>query len=329
MERYEGERYFATKDDVSDVIAKYGIAIIPSILDNNEIKEMIDGMWDYLETVTSKFDTPISRSNSATWREFRHLLPLHSMMLQWWKVGHAQFIWNLRQNRKIAEIFCRIYEDHSGEDLTPEDLLVSFDGASFHLPPEKSNGLGWETFRGCLHCDQTFTKNDFRCVQSWITGPEVRKGDATITFFEKSHLLHKELAERFEITCTKDWYKLEKENDFLVEKCGEPKFIMCPPGSLVLWDSRLAHCGSRAIKDRQSENIRCIAYISYKERSKITSANLKKKQKAFNEMRMTTHDACKVKLFPVHPRLYDNPLPDIADIPKPILSSLGKKLAGF
>ncbi len=57
--------------------------------------------------------------------------------------------------------------------------------------------------------------------------------------------------------------------------------------------------------------------------------NLKKKQKACNEMRTTSHYPCNIKLFPKHPRTYGNELPTITEIEKPILSDLGKKLAGF
>ena len=52
------------------------------------------------------------------------------MLLQHWKVGHSQFIWNLRQNPKIVNIFAKIW------DCKQDELLTSFDGASFHLPSE-------------------------------------------------------------------------------------------------------------------------------------------------------------------------------------------------
>lgn len=44
---------------------------------------------------------------------------------------------------------------------------------------------------------------------------------------------------------------------------------------------------------------------------------------------MTSHWPHKVTLFPKTPRLYNNPLPNISDIPDPVLNELGKKLAGF
>ena len=64
-------------------------------------------------------------------------------------------------------------------------------------------------------------------------------------------------------------------------------------------------------------------------RKLATDANLRKKRKAFTELRMTTHWPHKPKLFPVHPRTYGGPIPNICDIEPPILTELGKKLAGF
>jgi hypothetical protein len=46
-------------------------------------------------------------------------------------------------------------------------------------------------------------------------------------------------------------------------------------------------------------------------------------------LRTTTHNASKPKLFPKTPRTYGNEIPDINIIGKPVLSELGKKLAGF
>ena len=44
---------------------------------------------------------------------------------------------------------------------------------------------------------------------------------------------------------------------------------------------------------------------------------------------MTTHWPTPVKLFPKSPRTYGGPVPNVTDLPKPVLTSLGKKLAGF
>ena len=64
-------------------------------------------------------------------------------------------------------------------------------------------------------------------------------------------------------------------------------------------------------------------------RSISNEVNLKKKQKAFDELRATSHYPCRIKLFPKTPRTYGGTMPIISQIDKPVLSELGNKLAGF
>ena len=52
-------------------------------------------------------------------------------------------------------------------------------------------------------------------------------------------------------------------------------------------------------------------------------------KKAFEELRMTSHWPHKVKLFPKNPRTYGRPLPTITPIQTPVISALGRRLAGY
>lgn len=58
-------------------------------------------------------------------------MPSHSMLIQYFGVGHTQIAWTLRQNPKI--VFATLW------NVTAEELLVSFDGMSFNIPPEYTN----------------------------------------------------------------------------------------------------------------------------------------------------------------------------------------------
>lgn len=57
--------------------------------------------------------------------------------------------------------------------------------------------------------------------------------------------------------------------------------------------------------------------------------NLEKKKKAFEEMRIISHYANKVTLFPKYPRTYGKPLPDIKQIENLKLNDIRKKLIGY
>ncbi len=52
--------YNTSPDNILDTLDKYGVAILPSLLNEQEIKNMNDGMWNYLEHITSDFDIPIT-----------------------------------------------------------------------------------------------------------------------------------------------------------------------------------------------------------------------------------------------------------------------------
>ena len=318
------EKYVCTVDNVKTMLENYGVAIIPSILDPQECKDMVDGFWSFLEHVTSQMQVPIDRNNEKSWSTFYDLYLLHGMLMQHWQVGHAQFVWNLRQNRKLVEVFAHIW------NITPEELSVSFDGAAFSMPSEVTN-RGYYRGNKWFHTDQSLTNSKFVSVQSWVTGLEVRPGDATLTFLEGSNKLHAEFGKEFNKTDRDDWYKLtETETEWFENRGCKAMNIVCPAGSLVLWDSRTMHAGKEPLKTRERRNFRCVVYLCYMPKSLLTEANRKKKVKALKELRMAGHwSAMKVKLFPKTPRTYGKELPKVVDIDPPVLNELGKSLAGL
>lgn len=323
MTEYEYEKYIASINNVKNMIDKYGVAIIPNVLNEDECKEMNEGMWNTLEYLTQGWKIPIKKDKPETWREMKYLYPKHSMLIQNWSIGHSQYVWNIRQNPKVIETFSKIWECKN------EDLLVSFDGVSYHMPPETTN-LGWYHGRDWFHTDQSYLDNNFKCVQGWVSGYDTNEGDATLSILERSNNYHRDFRERFKITEKKNWYKLnEEEINFYIDKNCLPKRIKCPKGSLVLWDSRTIHCGSEAVKKRKTPNFRNVTYVCYQPRNQIDNKNLKKKLKAFEEMRMTSHWPCKVTLFPKTPRTYGGEIYETKQLPKPILNELGKKLTGL
>ena len=53
-----------------------------------------------LEYITQNFETPFKANDKKTWRSYYKLFTKHGMLLQHWKVGQSQFVWNIRQNPK-------------------------------------------------------------------------------------------------------------------------------------------------------------------------------------------------------------------------------------
>jgi hypothetical protein len=319
---YEYKKYLCTKETLKETIDKYGVGILPPVLTKEELDAMNSGMWDYLETVTSNFEIPINRNDKKTWGEFFRLLPLHSMLMQHYQIGQAQYVWNLRQNPKIVDVFATLWK------CTPEDLLVSFDGASFNPPPETIK-RGWRGNVSWLHTDQSFQRNDFECVQSWITGFDVDDGDATLTFLEGSNVFHEDCMKEFNISRPDDWYRLSPvEIDFYMKTKGcRQKYIKCPAGSMVFWDSRTIHAGAEPSKERRKPNLRNVVYICMMPKHMSTPRNNQMRKEAFDTMRVTNHNVCRTKIFPIVPKVRESPT-ICTPIKRPVLTKLGASLAG-
>ena len=320
---YEYLKYCCTKETLRATIDLYGVAIIPNVLNEEECVKVVSGIWDFFEYITQEWFIPIKRAHVASWKGFYKLYPMHSMLVQHWGVGHAQVSWDLRQNEKIIEIFAHFWK------CAPKDLLVSFDGLSFNLPPEVTQ-RGWNKQNTWYHTDQTYTQNEFQCIQSWITGLDVNDGDATLAIMEGSNKFHKECGDLFQLKDKGNWYKLNKEQEafYLAKGCAY-KNIKCPKGSLVFWDSRTIHCGVEALKTRAQPNFRAIVYLCYMPRALCSAVNLKKKKKALEELRATSHWPSKPTLFGKSPRTYGGELPVVTQVAKPILTEIGKRLAGY
>jgi len=300
---YEFEKYLCDAENIKDTILKYGVAICP-ILNDEECDNMINNKWDILENLTSKFETPIDRNNKETYKEIAGLYPNHKMLIQHWKIGHSKLVWEVRQNKKVINTFAKIWNT--------EDLIVSFDGASIYIldKPKRENNT-W------FHVDQSYTRNNFECIQSWINAYDTNEGDATLVILENSNQYHKDFQEHFNITDKKDWFKLENKEqyDFYINKGCRNIAIKCPRGYGVFWDSRTLHYGNPVQKIASNEfNYRCVVYVCMVPRNFANKKSLDKRLKIFNELRMTSHWPNKPILFSKYPRTYGKPLKEIKDI---------------
>jgi hypothetical protein len=306
---YEFEKYLTNKENIKITIEKYGVAICP-ILNENECDEMINDKWNLLEYLTSKFESPINRNDKSTYKQILELFPNHKMLLQHWKVGHSELVWKVRQNPKVKEVFTKIWNT--------DDLIVSFDGASIYILDKPTrNQNSW------FHVDQSYTRNNFECIQSWINAYDTNEGDATLVILENSNNFHKQFREEFEITDKKDWFKLQNKEqyEFYINNGCLEKKIKCPKGYGVFWDSRTLHCGNPVDKTSPDNfNFRCVVYICMTPRNLANKKELDKRKKAFNELRMTSHWPHKVRLFPKIPQTYGKKIKEISNIDMDMIS---------
>lgn len=319
---YDCSNFTCDITNVRKVLKKYGVAIIPNVLNDEECHNIINGTWDFFEHISQTWENSIKRDDTSTWRSIYDLYPLHSQLFQHWNVGHAQVSWDVRQNPKVVDIFSHIWRCNN------EDLYVSFDGLSMCLPPEVTN-KGWQN-KTWFHTDQSYTRNNLECIQGWVTANDINAKDGTLSVMLGSHKYHEDFGIEHNCNSKADWYKLnQSEEQFYVDKNCPYKKIVCPKGSLVLWDSRTIHCGSNPIKGREEHNIRNVIYVCYMPKNLCSVKDTIKKQNLFRDKRTTSHWPCKPKGFPKQPRTYGGIIPEITVIPEPILTPLGESLAGL
>ena len=320
----EYKSYYCELENVQEQLNKDGVAVIKNILNENECNEYVNKAWKNFNTLTSKMKKPIRQDKSESWKTFYELYPLHSMLLQHWGVGQWDFLWDIRCNKNVIDVFAKIWNCENN------DLLTSFDGFSFHFPPEQT-GRGWYRGNDWLHTDQSSEKKELYTVQGFVTLYDINKYDASLCIFEGSHKSHEDFFKDHNLTIKKDWFRLEKglQYEYLKNKGHEQKCVLAEKGSIILWDSRLFHQGIEPQKERTEPNTRLIIYTCMTNRNRARPCDLKKKQKAFNEQRMTTHCPHRPILFSKTPRTYGNELPKITMLPKIELNEIGKRLAGF
>ena len=116
---YEKDKYICTAETATDTLEKYGVAIIPNILNNDECENLEKGVWNYFNHITQTWDVPVTQENNESWRGLFNLFPKHAMLHQHFGCGHSQAVWDVRQNPNVVNVFSHIWK------TKPEDLLAS------------------------------------------------------------------------------------------------------------------------------------------------------------------------------------------------------------
>ena len=208
-------------------------------------------MWQTLHHLTQHLEKPINKQDKTSWKTIYELFPIHSMLIQHWSIGHSQYVWDIRQNSKVIDVFSYIWNDN--------DLLTSFDGVSIHLPFEETK-RGWYKGNDWFHIDQSSEKVGLNCIQGMITLYDVNPGDATLRVLKGSHNYHQDFFNTYNLKVKQDWYKIEDDKMEYFDQF-EKNCVLAKAGSLILWDSRTFHQGIEPRKERQKANFRGIVYV--------------------------------------------------------------------
>lgn len=293
-----------------------GYCVVPGILTAAECDAALASLHGYLANAGVDIVTPKRAKD----------YPNTHGIIQHLEIGHCQAVWNVRTNDRVQDVFAQIYGTN--------DLLTSFDGACIMQPWHRFGTKSW------LHMDQAPKNTERRCIQGYVNLTD-SSTDSTgsLMVLPGSHRKFGSFFEKFpdmRVTVDKNgkkkprgnWVKLEVDAHwqfFGVEKTR----VHGPKGSMVLWDSRTVHQNTPPLCTNGPAQQRAVVYTCFQPRSLISDSNLLKKQRAFDEYRMTTHwPADSVILFQKQPRTYGADVPVYTPVRDRVESQRMLELAG-
>jgi ectoine hydroxylase-related dioxygenase (phytanoyl-CoA dioxygenase family) len=268
--------------DAWESLKENGYAVIENVVSLEQCHKTYEAIKRHLREAGVDVDSPKLKMSSY---------PNSHGIVQHLEIGQLQEVWEIRMLESILEIFEEMWGD--------SDLLSSTDGVCWM--PSHYRGLD----RSWLHTDQSHKKTERQCVQGYVnllTSHDEASGSLYVV--PGSHLLHAEFAKKFPAAAEngKDWYKFNEEE--LASFGAKPIRVHGGVGSLVLWDSRLAHSAIPPARNVEARE-RCVVYVCYQPRALCSKKNLEKKRAIFENFRMTTHwPASKVEMFGVKWRTY-------------------------
>ncbi len=112
--------FLTTLEELPEFLKEHGVAVIPAVLDADEVKMMQAEMWELLATLSKDHSPPIQESDPLTWSTIRKFDLMHGMLFHGHGVAHSKVAWRVRQTPAVAAAFARIW------GCAPEDLITSF-----------------------------------------------------------------------------------------------------------------------------------------------------------------------------------------------------------
>jgi hypothetical protein len=339
-----------------------GFAVIPGVVSEGELCDLRATMRkDILDFTNGKVDV----DDPATYKAWRDLYVLHSMLCQHSGVGHLSVSWKVRFNKHIQQIYARLYGVHQ------KALVVSSDGISFypaaeHLRTASGRPVGFfretwfHTDQGPLGTPKGYCRD---MAQGLLSLLDATSEDATLLVLTGSHVYWALFFETFPEVAPDDkakkfnWHKLTEAAhlDFFLSRGCTQVAVPMQAGSLALWNSRTFHCGREALMTRKTPVNRLVVYVCMaplpgaKQKGKkyfgddtsfygdgtiseSTKKALAKKVMLYKTGRTTRHTPLPATAFPDVPRTYGGPLPDTQRpkvVPLESLSRRQQRLIGL
>ena len=260
---------------------KNGFVVIKNILSNTEQIDYISQFKSDLNTVSPNLDC----EDKSTWTIENTPMMFHKGMCIFNGFGQCDFMWKLRTNNNIIDIYRKLHNTDS--------LCVSLDGFSVFLS-NKQKTKSW------LHIDQN-PSNPMYSIQGAYNFNRVGPDDAGFVVVPRSHLTYKP-----EVTHKRDWIQCG-DNDEIESRASK---LLIPANCFTLWNSKLIHCNTNITKtltnpltqstQNKIEFNRLTCYITYLPKKYRPENVLGKRILAYKNGETTSHWAnkCELKRYP-------------------------------
>ena len=264
--------------DINDIsnwkphLDKEGFVVIKDILSSEEKDTHFQNFKKDWSHVSPSFDF----EDKSTWIIDNTPIMFGKGMAVFNGFGQSDFMWGLRTNNNILNIFENVY------NVNKDKLCVSFDGFSLFLT-NKQKSQSW------IHIDQNPTNHIYSIQGSYNFRP-VGEKDAGFVVVPGSHKIYKP-----KVSHSRDWIMCGKDNIYnkLTKK------LLIPDNCFTLWNSKLIHA-NQGMNKKTTEFNRLTCYITYLPKMFRSEKILKERINAYKNSKTTSHWAnkCELKRYP-------------------------------
>lgn len=284
-------------EDIRYTLLQFGVCIVPQRVNEDMCAKTFNEMiWEF-----EKRNSSFIFDNLKTWNSLEAFAPESNMIYRHWGFGQSQYVHDLRSDSCIIDCFESVWETR--------ELICSFDAIALHVPGELCNRDYFHKHDRYIF-KQSPLNRGMQCIEGFVSLFDICDGDATMSFYLKSHQfferysqdLISDFTNRTGKTSKEDIQKAFTSNITVVEdldffnKRGCTEFrVQCPSGSVILWDSRTLHQASQPLVGRENPNILAGAYVCMVPVSRISEYAYSKKifikrsLEAVENLRTTDH----------------------------------------
>jgi hypothetical protein len=271
--------------------------IVFEICDRQCIKDHLDKYGYVAIRVLSKNDVKNLKSKFKSWyfnlhpniniNSWNTLPDQVAGIIKGYKVGHTNFMWDIRNNICVNYVYQLIYN-------SKERMVPSYDGCTYY-----PKNLGTNSTAESLwpHIDKNPYMNTLLYQSAISLESNMNENDGGFVCWEKTHYLDTSF-----YSDIVDPDKEYPEEFFRIPHDAisdiKPKILRVPKGTMIVWNSSLIHCNLPPSKNAVHD--RLVAYVCMVPISMLSIEQFLYLQKLKNHKKTTTHS-------PLHPRIcHDN-----------------------